>query len=228
MVATTTIAANIEALRARIVAAAGRAGRDPARVRLVGASAMSKGVTNEMVLAALDAGLRDFGENYVQEAELRSAELAPRASEATWHFIGHLQTNKVPAALTLFDTIESVDSLRLAQTISRRATKPVRILLEVNVAGEAAKHGFEPGEVADAVAQIAALPNTDLMGLMTMAPEVKDAEETRPVFRRLRQLAEANGLAELSMGMTNDFEVAVEEGATMVRIGRALFAGRPR
>jgi len=228
MVATTTIAANIEALRARIAAAAGRAGRDAARVTLVGASAMSKGVTNEMVLAALDAGLRDYGENYVQEAQLRIAELGPRASEATWHFIGHLQTNKVPAALTLFDTIESVDSLRLAQTISRRATKPVRILLEVNVAGEASKRGFEPGEVAGAVAQIAALPNIDLMGLMTMAPEVKDAEETRPVFRALRQLAEANGLAELSMGMTNDFEVAVEEGATMVRIGRALFAGRPR
>ena len=228
MVATTTIAANIEALRARIAAAAGRAGRDAARVTLVGASAMSKGVTSEMVLAALDAGLRDFGENYVQEAQLRIAELGPRASEATWHFIGHLQTNKVPAALTLFDTIESVDSLRLAQTISRRATKPVRILLEVNVAGEASKRGFEPGEVAGAVAQIAAMPNIDLMGLMTMAPEVKDAEETRPVFRALRQLAEANGLAELSMGMTNDFEVAVEEGATMVRIGRALFAGRPR
>ena len=228
MVATTTIAANIEALRARIAAAAARAGRDPARVTLVGASAMSKGVTNEMVLAALDAGLRDFGENYVQEAELRIADLGPRASEANWHFIGHLQTNKVTAALALFDTIESVDSLRLAQTISRRATKPVRIMLEVNVAGEASKHGFEPAEIADAVAQIAALPNIDLMGLMTMAPEVKDAEATRPVFRTLRQLAEANGLAALSMGMTNDFEVAVEEGTTMVRIGRALFAGRPR
>jgi pyridoxal phosphate enzyme (YggS family) len=228
MVATTTIAANIEALRARIGAAARRAGRDPARVTLVGASAMSKGVTNEMVLAALDAGLRDFGENYVQEAQQRITELGPRAREATWHFIGHLQTNKVPAALALFDTIESVDSLKLAQTISRRAEKPVRILLEVNVSGEASKHGFAPSEVAGAVAEIASLPNVELAGLMTMAPEVADAEETRPVFRALRQLAEANGLKELSMGMTNDFEVAVEEGATMVRIGRALFAGQPR
>jgi uncharacterized pyridoxal phosphate-containing UPF0001 family protein len=104
----------------------------------------------------------------------------------------------------------------------------VRILLEVNVAGEASKHGFAAAEVAGAVAQIASLPNVELAGLMTMAPEVGDAEETRPVFRALRQLAEANGLKELSMGMTNDFEVAVEEGATMVRIGRALFAGRPR
>ena len=228
MVATTTIAANIEALRARIDAAARRAGRDPVRVTLVGASATSKGVTNEMVLAALDAGLRDFGENYVQEAQQRMAELGPRAREATWHFIGHLQTNKVPAALPLFDTIESVDSLKLARTISRRAEKPVRILLEVNVSGEASKHGFAPSEVAGAVAEIASLPNIELAGLMTMAPEVADAEETRPVFQALRQLAEANGLKELSMGMTNDFEVAVEEGATMVRIGRALFAGRPR
>jgi hypothetical protein len=228
MVATTSIAANIETLRRRIVAAAERAGRDPQRVRLIGASASSKGVTNEMVLAALDAGLRDFGENYVQEAQQRIAELGPRAAEATWHFIGHLQTNKVPAALGAFDTIESVDTLRLAQAISRRATASVRILLEVNVAGEASKHGFAPSDVAAAVAEIRALPNIDLMGLMTMAPEVSDPEQTRPVFRALRELADANGLGELSMGMTNDFEVAVEEGATMVRIGRALFAGKPR
>ncbi|HLG12264.1 MAG TPA: YggS family pyridoxal phosphate-dependent enzyme [Dehalococcoidia bacterium] len=228
MVATTTIAANVETLRTRIDAAARRAGRDSSRVRLVGASAMSKGVTNEMVLAALDAGVRDFGENYVQEAQLRMADLGPRAGEATWHFIGHLQTNKVPAALALFDTIESVDSLKLAQTISRRAEKPVRILLEVNVSGEASKHGLAPADIAAAVAEIAALTNVDLAGLMTMAPEVEDVEQTRPVFRTLRQLAEASGLSELSMGMTNDFEVAVEEGATMVRIGRALFAGRPR
>jgi hypothetical protein len=180
------------------------------------------------VLAALDAGLRDFGENYVQDAQQRIAEFGPRASEATWHFIGHLQTNKVPAALAVFDTLESVDTLRLAQTISRRATRPARILLEVNVSGEASKHGFAPAEVAGAVAEIARLPNIDLMGLMTMAPEVDGQEETRPVFRTLRELASANGLVDLSMGMTNDFEVAVEEGATMVRIGRALFAGKPR
>jgi pyridoxal phosphate enzyme (YggS family) len=228
MVATTTIAANIEALRSRIAAAARRAGRDPTGVTLVGASAMSKGVTSEMVRAALNAGLRDFGENYVQEAQLRMAELGDRAHEATWHFIGHLQTNKVAAALTLFDMIESVDSLKLAQAISRRAEKPVRILLEVNVSGEASKHGFSPPAVAAAVAEISALANIDLAGLMTMAPEVTDVEETRPVFRALRQLAEANGLKELSMGMTNDFEVAVEEGATIVRIGRALFAGQPQ
>jgi pyridoxal phosphate enzyme (YggS family) len=228
MVATTTIAANIEAIRARIAAAAQRTGRDPALVRLIGASAASKGVTDEMVLAAMDAGLRDFGENYVQEAQQRVAGLGARARDVTWHFIGHLQTNKAPAALAVFDVIQSADSLKLAQTLSRRAQRPVRILLEVNVSGEASKHGFAPAEVGAAVAEIAALPNIDLAGLMTMAPEVSDAEATRPVFRTLRQLAEANGLKELSMGMTNDFEVAVEEGATMVRIGRALFAGRPR
>ena len=228
MVAAPTIASNIEALRGRITAAARRAGRDPANVTLVAASAMSKGVTNEMVLAAMDAGVRNFGENYVQEAQQRLGELGPRARDARWHFIGHLQTNKVPAALATFDAIESVDSIKLAQALSRRAERPVRILLEVNVSGEASKHGFAPSAVAPAVGEIAALPNIDLAGLMTMAPEVDNAEETRPVFRTLRQLAEACGLAELSMGMTNDFEVAVEEGATIVRIGRALFAGRLR
>jgi pyridoxal phosphate enzyme (YggS family) len=228
MVATTTIAANIESLRRRIAAAAQHAGRDPAAVRIVGASAASKGVTDEMVLAALDAGLRDFGENYVQEAQLRRDQLGERASEANWHFIGHLQSNKAGVAAALFDIVESVDSLKLAQALSRRAEKPLRILLEVNVSGEASKYGLAPSEVAATVAMAGALPNVDLVGLMTMAPEVDDAELTRPVFRTLRELAAANGLRELSMGMTNDFEVAVEEGATMVRIGRALFQGSPR
>jgi hypothetical protein len=228
MVATSTIAANIEALRSRIAAAAARSGRDASAVRLVGASAPSKGVTNEMVLSAMDAGLRDFGENYIQEAQQRIAELGADAQRATWHFIGHLQSNKAAVAAALFDTIESVDSVKLAQALSKRAEKPIRILLEVNVAGEAAKYGLAPSEVAAAVSEAGALPNIDLVGLMTMAPEVSDPEETRPVFHTLRELAQANGLSELSMGMTNDFEVAVEEGATMVRIGRALFAGRPR
>jgi PLP dependent protein len=228
MVATTSIAANVESLRTRIASAATRTGRDPSSVTLVGASAASKGVTNEMVLTAMDAGLRDFGENYIQEAQQRIAELGPRATDATWHFIGHLQSNKAGAAAALFETIESVDSVKLARALSKRAEKPLRVLLEVNVAGEASKYGLTPAEVAAAVSEARGLPNIDLVGLMTMAPEVDDAEAVRPVFRTLRELAEANGLRELSMGMTNDFEVAVEEGATMVRIGRALFAGRPR
>jgi pyridoxal phosphate enzyme (YggS family) len=221
----TDIAANIATVRGRIGAACERVDRDPATVRLVGAS---KTVDPARIEAALDAGLCDLGENFVQEAEERIAALGARATEATWHFIGHLQTNKTAAALGLFDIIESVDSLKLAQTISRRATKPVRILLEVNVAQEASKFGFAPAEVNVAAGEVARLPGVDLIGLMTIAPAVPDSQAVRPVFRELRELAMAQGLPELSMGMTDDFEVAIEEGATMVRVGRAIFGERPR
>jgi PLP dependent protein len=217
------IATNIQKLLGRIEHAAERAGRHPADVRLIGAT---KSVAPERVIEALDAGLRDFGENFVQEADERRRELKSRGSEATWHFIGHLQTNKTSVALSLFDILQSVDSLRLAQHLSRRATKPVRILLEVNVAREASKFGFAPAEVAGVVSELVRLPNLQMEGLMTIAPESKDPESVRPVFRELRQLAEAHGLEQLSMGMTDDFEVAVEEGATMVRVGRAIFGER--
>jgi pyridoxal phosphate enzyme (YggS family) len=221
---TMTIAENIAILRARVAAAAERAGRDPALVRLVGASAISKGVSDAAVLEALEAGLTDFGENWLQEAEDRIERLASHFDgRATWHFIGHVQRNKAPGVLKLFDIIHSVDSIRLAERLSERAEHPARVLLEVNVAGEASKYGFSPSEVAGAVATVATLPNIELAGLMTMAPQVAAAEDTRPVFRTLRELAAANGLQELSMGMTEDFEVAVEEGATMVRLGRAIF-----
>jgi pyridoxal phosphate enzyme (YggS family) len=223
-----TIAENVAGLRSRIAAAAERAGRDPASIRLIGASAASKGVAPAMVAEAIAAGVHDFGENYVQEADERIEALGGSATKATWHLIGHLQTNKVPAALRLFDIIQSVDSLRLAEHLSRRATAPVRIFLEVNVAGDPAKFGFAPEDVGSAVEAMRRLPNLDVAGLMTVAPAVSDPEEVRPVFRELRRLAEANGLVELSMGMTDDFEVAVEEGATIVRIGRALFGDRPR
>jgi pyridoxal phosphate enzyme (YggS family) len=176
-----------------------------------------------MVRSALDAGLHDFGENRVQEAEDQIAALGERAGEVTWHFIGHLQTNKASSAAKIFDWIQTVDSVRLAEQLSRRSALRKRILLEVNVAQEASKFGFMPSEVSGAVASIAGLPNLDLAGLMTVAPIVDDPEQARPVFRQLRELALANGLRELSMGMTNDFEVAVEEGATMVRLGRAIF-----
>ena len=219
-----SIAENLAGLRGRIEAAAIRAGRDPAGVRLVGASAISKGVSDAAVLEALDAGLTDFGENWLQEAEERIERLAAQAGgRATWHFIGHVQRNKVPGVLKRFDIIHSVDSLRLAERMSERAEHPARILLEVNASGEASKFGFAASEVNVAVAAIRRLPNIELAGLMTMAPQVEDAEDTRPVFRTLRELAAANGLQELSMGMTEDFEVAVEEGATMVRLGRAIF-----
>jgi pyridoxal phosphate enzyme (YggS family) len=218
------VASNIEVVRGRIAAAASRAGRDPAQVRLIG---VVKSVRPEVVAAAIRCGLTDLGENFVQEAEERRAALGSLGSAATWHFIGHLQTNKTAAAIRLSDIIHSVDSLRLAQTLSRRAERDLPVLLEVNVGREASKYGFLPEEVDAAVRQIGCLPHLQLRGLMTIAPAVADAEQVRPLFRELHALAAAHGLAELSMGMTDDFEVAVEEGATMVRVGRALFGERP-
>jgi PLP dependent protein len=226
-IAPTTVEQGLNRVRSRIEEASRRAGRDPASVLLIGASSVSKGVTSDKFRAALDAGLRDFGENRIQEAEDRIAGLGPRAAEVNWHFIGHLQTNKVPSALCLFSTIHSVDSVRLAQQLSRRATNAVKILLEVNVADEESKYGFRPAEVSEAVVKIGAMPQLQLAGLMTVAPAANDADAVRPVFRQLRELASANGLTELSMGMTDDFEVAIEEGATIVRVGRAIFAGHP-
>ena len=223
------IAENVAAVRARIEVAAAPAGRDPASIRLIGASAAFKGVSVEQMRDAMDAGLRDFGENRVQEAQPHIEALGGRASDATWHLIGHLQTNKAKDALDGFDILQTIDSIRLAQQLSRRASnvKPIRILLEVNVAGETSKFGVAPSEVAEAVAAIHQLPNLELIGLMTVAPQVTDAEQVRPYFRRLRELAQQHGLPELSMGMTDDFEVAIEEGATMVRVGRAIFGERP-
>jgi pyridoxal phosphate enzyme (YggS family) len=217
------IAANLAAVRSRIAGAAMRSGRDPASVALVAAT---KGVTPVRLGEALDAGLGHCGENIVQDAEERIAGLGARADAASWHFIGHLQSNKVAAALRLFDILESVDSTRLAEQISRRAETTIRILLEVNVALEPSKYGFRPDEVASAITTISHLPNLTIEGLMTVAPAVTDQEQVRPVFRELSRLAQANGLTQLSMGMTNDFEIAIEEGATSVRIGRAIFGER--
>lgn len=217
---TDSITANLADVRRRIDAACLRADRDPAGVTLVG---VTKSVAPGAVAAAIDAGLTHCGENFVQEAEGRIAALNEHAGRVSWHFIGHLQTNKAAAALELFDIIESVDSLRLAEQLSRRATDILPILLEVNVGGEASKFGFAPDEVAQSVTLISRLPNLRLEGLMTVAPAGADA---RPVFRQLRDLAGANGLSQLSMGMTNDFETAIEEGATIVRVGRAIFGER--
>jgi hypothetical protein len=217
------IATKIQAVRERILRACDRAGRDAADVRLVG---VSKGQPATAIEAAIRAGLGDLGENRVQEAAAKRPLIAG-ADRVCWHLVGHLQRNKVREALRLFDMIESVDSLRLAEELSRRASAPVPILLEVNVAGETAKSGFAPSEVAAAVALVSNLSHLDPRGLMTVAPAVADAEAVRPVFRELRRLAAAEGLGELSMGMTADFEVAVEEGATIVRIGRAIFGERP-
>ena len=219
-----SIAENLARVRERIEAACCRAGRSPDGVTLVG---ISKGFPAEAVAEAYAAGLADVGENRVQEAEAKIEALAAQGVRPRWHLVGHLQTNKAKTATELFAIIHSVDSLRLAQALSRRAREQVPILLEVNVAQEASKFGFAPQEVASALSAITPLPNLDVCGLMTVAPLAGDAEAVRPVFRQLRELRDALGLRELSMGMTDDFEVAIEEGATMVRIGRAIFGPRP-
>lgn len=215
---------NLARLRERIVEACERAGRTPDEVTLV---AVTKGFPAAVVAEAYDAGLRDFGENRVQEAAPKIEALAASGRSPRWHLVGHLQTNKVKPAVGLFAILHSVDSVRLAQAISRHAREVVPILLEVNVAQEASKFGFSPQELPSALDEIARLPNLNVRGLMTVAPLTDDPETVRPVFRRLRELRDAAGLEELSMGMTDDFEVAIEEGATMVRVGRAIFGPRP-
>jgi PLP dependent protein len=220
---TTDIAENLRRVRERVDAACRRAGRSPSEVAVVG---ISKGFPAGAVVAAWQAGLRDIGENRVQEAASKIAEAAAQGARPRWHLVGHLQTNKVKTALTLFDIIQSVDSLHLAEAISRAADKPASVLLEVNVAGEGSKYGLRPEDVPPTLKQIRALPNVDVQGLMTVAPMAAEPEQMRPVFRQLREMAQALGLPQLSMGMSDDFEVAVEEGATMVRIGRAIFGPR--
>lgn len=217
------IAEGLAQVRERMAAACARAGRAPNEVTLVG---VSKGFPAEAVAEAHAAGLCDLGENRVREAAGKIEVLAARGVRPRWHLIGHLQTNKAKTAVELFGIIHSVDSVRLAQALSRRAHESVPILLEVNVAQEAGKFGFAPEEVTSALSTIEALPNLDVRGLMTVAPLTDDPERVRPVFRRLRELRDAHGLQELSMGMTGDFEVAIEEGATLIRVGRAIFGPR--
>jgi pyridoxal phosphate enzyme (YggS family) len=217
----TTVAERLALVRQRVAQAAERAGRSPAEVTIV---AVSKSFPAQAIEEAAAAGIAHIGENRVQEAVAKIPSL--RHLPVTWHMVGHLQTNKAKTALELFDIIQSMDSLRLAEAISRRADRPVPVLLEVNVGGEASKYGFPPEEVPRAAETVARLPHLDVCGLMTVAPLVRDPEEVRPLFRELHRLRDALGLAELSMGMTDDFEVAIEEGATLVRIGRAIFGER--
>jgi pyridoxal phosphate enzyme (YggS family) len=219
-----SIAENLSRIRERVADACRRAGRSPDEITIV---AVTKTFPPEAVAEAYRAGLTDIGENRVQEAASKIPLVEAMGVRPRWHLVGHLQTNKAKTALGLFAIIHSVDSLRLAEAISRRAVATVPVLLEVNVAGESTKFGFAPQEVAEAAASIAALPNLDVRGLMTVAPFTADPEEVRPVFRRLRELRDEIGLPELSMGMTDDFEVAIEEGATILRIGRAIFGARP-
>jgi len=215
------------AVRARIARAAERSGRTAGDVTLI---AVSKTWPAASVLEAFAAGVREFGENRVQEGESKAADVAaalgPGSDGPNWHLIGHLQSNKVRAALATFSVIHSVDSERLLRAISAAATKPVALMLEVNVSGEASKFGVTAAELPGLLEVAAGLPNVEVRGLMTVAPQVDEAGETRPVFRELARLAAVHKLRELSMGMTNDYEVAIEEGATHVRVGRALFGDR--
>jgi pyridoxal phosphate enzyme (YggS family) len=207
----------------RVAAAADRGGRSPTEITLIG---VTKTVGPEVVRQAFQAGMRHFGESRIQEAREKIAGLSALKPRPSWHMVGHLQTNKAKMATDLFDVIHSVDSIRLAEAISQHAGHNVPILVEVNVSGEASKYGFGPDEVSPVIEQVAHLPHLEVSGLMTVAPYTDDPEEVRPVFRRLRELRDSMGLEHLSMGMTDDFEVAIEEGATMVRIGRAIFGER--
>jgi pyridoxal phosphate enzyme (YggS family) len=217
------VASRLDGVRGRIAAACERSGRTPDDVTLI---AVTKGFPVQAARDAVAAGITDLGENRVQEAQAKRPELTDLPPVVVWHMIGHLQSNKVKAALDLFDIIHSVDSLHLAEAISKRAERPVPVFIEVNVAGESSKYGITIAALPEHVQSISRLPNVDVRGLMTVAPIAADPEDVRPVFRELREAAVALGLRGLSMGMTDDFEVAIEEGATHVRIGRALFGER--
>jgi hypothetical protein len=236
-----TIAERIAAIQARIAAAARRSQRDAGGIQLVG---VSKTHPPETIAEALAAGLTHFGENRVQEAEAKIAALSAERARITWHLIGHLQSNKAKRAAALFDLVHSVDSLKLAQVLDRAApAAPLAVLLQVNVSGEASKEGFDlagweqqPGVLESFVAQveqILALPGLKVRGLMTIAPWGHLPEQARLTFRSVRLLRDELAVRfpqaswnHLSMGMTDDFEVAIEEGATIVRVGRALFGAR--
>lgn len=214
---------NIRQLQSRITAAADRAGRSPTEATII---AVTKTVGPDIIKEASECGIKDFGESRVQEATTKIDRLSSLKPSPTWHMVGHLQTNKVNTAVRLFDIIHSVDSVRLAEAISRRAQHDIPVLLEVNASGEASRRGFSPAEVGSAAQHIANLSHIEVIGLMTIGPLTSNPEEVRPIFRQLRRLRDSLGLTHLSMGMTDDFEVAIEEGATMVRIGRAIFGER--
>lgn len=226
-----SLSGNLSEVQNRITQAARRAGRSPDEITLI---AVSKTKPVEMIREIYDAGIRDFGENKVQEISAKSAVLP---SDIRWHMIGHLQRNKVKQVIDKACLIHSVDSMRLALQISEDAQKKgitVPILLEVNIAGEESKYGFTAAETAEVLPDIASLVGITVRGLMTSAPFVNDPEENREYFRLMKQLCvdlkaqniDNTNMDYLSMGMTNDFEVAVEEGATHVRVGTAIFGER--
>jgi pyridoxal phosphate enzyme (YggS family) len=220
------LARNLADVRRRIAQACERAGRAPSDVRLV---AVTKAASLEAIRALMRLGQIDLGENRPQQLAQRAANLP---KEARWHLIGHLQRNKIDLVLPVVEAIHSVDSLRLLRSLATRGeqagTHP-RLFLEVNISGEASKGGFAPAELIAAWDEVQSLGGAQIIGLMTMAPLSSDANAIRPVFRGLRELRDrlvdrGGALPELSMGMSGDFEIAIEEGATIVRIGSRLFA----
>lgn len=224
------LAANLSQLRRRIEAACLRAGRDPSQVTIL---AVSKGQMPDAIERAAREGLRLFGENRVQELK---AKVEQCSSSLSWHMIGHLQSNKAREAVALSEMIESVDSFSLAREIdkwSEKMSKIMPVLLEVNVAGENSKFGYRPEKLVEEIQELSGLKRISIAGLMTIAPWTNDPEKVRPVFRKLKELKkqcedlQQKELPHLSMGMSGDFEVAIEEGSTLIRIGTALFGPRP-
>ena len=232
---TRAIAERLEAVRERIAQACQRAGRHADDITLVG---VTKTFPVEMVAAAYEAGLRDFGENRVQELTSK-AQAMPGTIQGgafRWHMIGHLQRNKARDVVPCADVFHALDSLRLAGALDKRAAEAGRILpcfVQVNVSGEASKFGLDPGAAAEVVQRLAEHEHLRVVGLMTLAAPAADPEEVRPQFRRLRTLFETGShgrfepMTSLSMGMSGDFEVAIEEGATHIRLGTILFGRRP-
>ena len=228
-----SIAERVTGVRERILRVCARCGRDPAGVRLV---AVSKTVEPERIRQALAQGVTILGENYIQEARGKIPLIDN--SEISWHYIGHLQTNKAKYAAALFDMVHSLDSLPLAHALDREAGKKGRVLqvlVQVNVSGEQTKNGCDPKDAAGLVAAAASLQHLRVQGLMTMPPPTDAPELSRPFFKTLRllrddlarQVPQAGALPDLSMGMSSDFEAAIEEGATLVRVGTLLFGDRP-
>ena len=215
------LAERLTAVRTRIERAAERARRDPANILLL---AVTKIFPAEAIQEAYALGLREFGENYVQEFEGKAPSVSGLAG-ARFHLIGHLQSNKAAKAAELFQVVQTVDSAKLARRLNE-AGRALDVMLEVKLSEEESKSGADPGAVPALIASVRACPNLRLRGLMTMPPWSEDPEAPRGFFRSLRELAEAHGLAELSMGMSNDLETAIEEGSTCVRVGTALFGRR--
>jgi pyridoxal phosphate enzyme (YggS family) len=214
-----TVRDNLAAVEERIASACARARRSRSEVTLV---AVSKTFPAGAVDEAIAAGATDIGENRVQEARDKKPLVSGRAR---WHLIGHLQSNKAKDAVRVFDVVQTVDSLALAEKISKAATSPIDVLIEVNIGDEPQKAGVIPVSVGELASQLTDLPNLRLRGLMTIPP-IGTAEESRRYFAEMRQLRDRLRLEELSMGMSEDFEVAIEEGATIVRVGRAIFGER--